>query len=81
MEGRSLNRRDFLRWTGVLAGAGALSACVPAATMPAAEEAAPAAAGGITRGGTLVHSYTSGLGTMDPPAYPIYQSRLLRCRV
>ena len=66
MGSSSLNRREFLRWTGVLAGLGTLSACVPSASAPMAEQTAPEAAGGITRGGTLIHSYTSGLGTMDP---------------
>ena len=66
MGSSSLNRREFLRWTGVLAGLGTLSACVPQASAPMAEQAAPEAAGGITRGGSLIHSYTSGLGTMDP---------------
>ena len=66
MQRRALTRREFVRLTGVLAGLGTLSACVPSAPAPMAEPAAPAATGGITRGGTLVHAYTSGLGTMDP---------------
>ncbi|CAN5802450.1 oligopeptide ABC transporter substrate-binding protein [soil metagenome] len=56
---KQLNRREFMQWTALGAGATLLAACAPGAlpSAPAAQPAAGGAAAPATGGGTLVFGY------------------------
>ncbi len=55
----TLTRREFVRWSAILAGATALAACAPPAQPPAAPTSAPAGATAAPAGATQVPAATA----------------------